>query len=107
MNTTQYIRAIFIALIILPGLVSAGGLDLTPILDFVCALKDVFVVVGASLVLLMITYAGVRYVYSADDPGGRKQAISTLVNAIIGGILLMIADAVISLASPSAIGVCP
>lgn len=79
--------------------------------DAVCGVLEAIytplLMIGASLVLLMITYAGVRYVYSADDPGGRKQAISTLVNAIIGGILLMIADAVISLASPSAIGVCP
>jgi len=47
--------------------------------------------IGVSLVLLMIIYAAVKYVYSADDPGGRKQAKSIIVNALIGGIILLIA----------------
>jgi len=49
--------------------------------------------IGGSLVLLMIVYAGVKYVYSADDPGGRKQAKSIIVNAIIGGVILLISVA--------------
>ena len=48
-------------------------------------------VIGGSLVLLMIVYAGVKYVYSADDPGGRKQAKDIIVHSIIGGIILVIA----------------
>ena len=49
------------------------------------------ITIGMGLVALMIVYAGLRYVYSADDPGGRKQAKSMIINAIIGGILLIIA----------------
>ena len=63
----------------------------------VCAILtgilDPLKIAGYTLVLLMILYAAVKYVYSADDPGGRKQAKSIVVNAIIGGILLRIAMA--------------
>jgi len=79
--------------------------------DAVCGVLEAIytplLMIGASLVLLMITYAGVRYVYSADDPGGRKQAKSMIVNAIIGGILLMIAVALSDLATNNIAAYCP
>ena len=62
--------------------------------------------IGYALVLLMITYAGVRYVYSSDDPGGRKQAKSMIVNAMIGGILIFIAGSLAALAG-GGFGLCP
>jgi hypothetical protein len=83
--------------------VSAALPPSTVILNTVCGvirgIYNPLTAIGSSLVLLMIVYAGVKYVYSADDPGGRKQAKSMIVNAIIGGIILVIAAALAQLAT--------
>jgi len=73
---------------------SASAQLLKPVYCFVIALISAMSTVGGSLVLLMIVYAAVKYVYNADDPGARKQAVSMIVNAIIAGILLLIAYAI-------------
>jgi hypothetical protein len=47
-------------------------------------------VVGPTLVALMFTYGAVRYIFSADDPAGRKQGKTICVHALIGGLLLLL-----------------
>jgi hypothetical protein len=47
--------------------------------------------IGPAMVLLMFLYGGVKYVYSADDPGGRKQGRDICVHSLIGGIIILIA----------------
>jgi len=54
-----------------------------------------FIALGGGIAVLMCVYGGVQYVYSADDPGGRKKAIQILVQAIVGGIILTVAKAII------------
>ncbi len=51
---------------------------------------DVLEKVAPVLVLLMFTYGGVKYVFSADDPGGRKQGKMICIYSIIGGILIIL-----------------
>jgi len=51
----------------------------------------ILIATGYGLALVMLTYGGVRYIYHADDPGGRKEAKSIVVNGIIGAILVTIA----------------
>lgn len=48
--------------------------------------------IGASFVALMFVYGGLVYVYSADNPGGRKKGRDICVHAIIGGIIVVLAD---------------
>lgn len=43
---------------------------------------------GGSFVVLMMTYGAIRYIYSADNPGGRNQGKQIFIQAIIGGVLL-------------------
>jgi len=76
---------------------SAVTLDLSSVFNFICTLKDGMFIIGTTIVLLMMVYGGVKYVYSADDPGGRKQALSTIINAFIGGIFLILAYTVITM----------
>ncbi|MFH1404206.1 MAG: hypothetical protein ABIH11_08065 [Candidatus Altiarchaeota archaeon] len=53
--------------------------------------------IAPSFVALMFIYGGVKYVYGGDDPGARKSGRNICVHAIIGGILIAIASAVISI----------
>jgi hypothetical protein len=43
--------------------------------------------VGPSLVVVMFVYGAVKYAYSADDPGGRKQGRDICIQAMIGGAI--------------------
>ncbi len=65
-----------------------------PILE---AFIDVLETIAPALVLLVFTYGGVKYISSADDPGGRKQGKSILIHAIIGGIIIIIARFVVGI----------
>lgn len=47
--------------------------------------------VAPTLVILMFIYGGVKYTFSADDPGGRKAGKMTCIHALIGGILILLA----------------
>ena len=58
--------------------------------DVIVAVYGTLMLVAPSLVLIMFIYGGVKYTFSADDPGGRKQAKMTCIHAIIGGILLVL-----------------
>jgi len=93
MNNKQHLRRIGFVLAGVSGrLVAAQAAN--PIADPICTvlagILNALRAIGPALVALMLIYGGVRYIYSADDPGGRKQAKSLLINAIIGGIILVV-----------------
>jgi hypothetical protein len=94
MKRTLTKTAVLIALFFFCNTVSALAV-LTPVCDFVANLNNAIAVIGASLVLLMLVYAAVKWIYSSDDPGGRKQAVSIIVNALIGGIIMILYRAII------------
>ncbi len=48
----------------------------------------IFTNVGPTLVGIMFLYGAGKYVYSADDPGGRKQGKEMCIHAIIGGVII-------------------
>lgn len=50
--------------------------------------------IGAALVTLMFLYGGLQYVYSADNPGGRKKGRDICVHALIGGVLIVLVSAI-------------
>jgi len=83
-----------------------------PIKNNVCTwinmVKDTIMAIGPALVLIMFTYGGIKYVFSADDPGGRKAGKMTCIHAIIGGILITLAGIVYNLLFTTwAYGFCP
>ncbi len=53
--------------------------------------------VGPMLVALMFLYGGVKYVSSADDPGGRKQGKTICIHAVIGGIIIALAHTLVTM----------
>ncbi|HHQ44993.1 MAG TPA: hypothetical protein ENN13_02535 [Candidatus Altiarchaeales archaeon] len=65
------------------------------VVEFIVVLKDAFKTIGGTLISIMFLYGALFYVYSADDPGGRKTAKSICIHAIIGGIIIAMAETTI------------
>src|SRR5512140_185134 len=72
-----------------PGTTMAGT-----ICTILLSIKTVITTIGSTLVVIMFVYGGLKYTFSADDAGGRKQGKMTCIHAVIGGILIVIADTV-------------
>jgi hypothetical protein len=58
----------------------------------------------AILAVLMIMYGGVKYVYSMGNPDQIKEAKATIIGAIAGVVLLMIADTLLLTINPALAG---
>ncbi|MBD3417084.1 MAG: hypothetical protein GF416_08140 [Candidatus Altiarchaeales archaeon] len=83
------------ALIVFSQFASASTY-LQPIIDFVeqgliTALKRV----GNTIAFIMFIYGAAKYVYSADDPAGRKTAMGVCIAAVVAFLFIRIADNVI------------
>lgn len=76
--------------------VSASGLSI--IKDIPCSILsmiyDTMTAVAGTLVFLMFIYGGLKYAFSSDDPGGRKQGKMICIHATIGGILIAVWSAI-------------
>jgi hypothetical protein len=55
--------------------------------NFLC----IIALIAPPICALVVTYGGLRYVTSADDPGARDAAKTIIISALIGMILVMIA----------------
>jgi hypothetical protein len=73
----------------------ASAAFLTTIINFACRLVTSFRMMGNSLAIVMFVYGAARYVYTADDPGGRKQAISICVACIMALLIIQMATVII------------
>ena len=49
-----------------------------------------------ALIAIMFMYGAAKYVYSAEEPGGRQQGKTICIHAIIGGIIMGLIAAVVS-----------
>jgi hypothetical protein len=56
------------------------------------------------LAVLMIMYGGIKYVYSMGSPDQIKDAKSTIIGAIAGVVLLMVADILLLAINPTLLG---
>ncbi|MBD3262142.1 MAG: hypothetical protein GF334_10840 [Candidatus Altiarchaeales archaeon] len=92
-------RKKIVALILVIYLASFSNAFLSGVKKFLCSLADAFEMIGGGLVSLMFLYGGLNYVFNADDPGGRKKARTTCVQAIIGGLIIVIAKNTITMIS--------
>lgn len=88
--------------IVLSTSASAQGMVqaiVSPVSSVVCMIYRVIVRVAGAIAGLVFVIAGVKWVASQDDPGERKQAKDTMKNAIIGLIIIMVANNVIQAVS--------
>lgn len=74
----------------------SNELDVT-LCTILVTIGDALEAIGPTIVLLMFLYGGVKYVYSSGDPGGRKQAKSIVIHAVIAGILISVTFYVVGL----------
>ncbi|MFH0861900.1 MAG: hypothetical protein V1875_02615 [Candidatus Altiarchaeota archaeon] len=87
-----------LAAIMLSGAASA---TLTPIHAVPCAVIEAMWEavrsVAPMIFAIMFLYGAARYVYSADDPGGRKQGKNIIIHAIIGVLIMGVLVAIVSI----------
>ena len=93
---------ILLSIISLVTTASAGPAPARPwnaITSRVCpilvAILATLTVIAPTFVALMFIYGGVKYVYGSEDPGARKSGKMICIHAIIGGIIVAIADAIV------------
>jgi hypothetical protein len=92
-------KTLFLSLLALLSLaLSVSAQDMTAIVcNILLQVNDLLTAIGPTLVLVMFTYGGIKYVFSADDPGGRKQGKMICIHAVIGGIILVLADSILTI----------
>lgn len=66
------------------------------ITSFVCSLATSIRIIGNSLAVVMFVYGAAKYMYTSDDPGGRKQAMGICIAAIVAFLIIMMAGTVIN-----------
>jgi len=75
----------------------AGQPACVTVCTVMCTVQYLVQSIGGTLVLLMFIYGGLKYVFSADDAGGRKQGKMTCIHAVIGGIIIVMATSLTAL----------
>jgi len=68
----------------------------SPIVFIICELYLIFFQVAGGLGVLIFTIAGIMWVYSRDDPATRKKARATMIAVIIGLLIILITNQVLS-----------
>lgn len=87
-----------------------GGVDLgapiggtttpTSFADYVNRIYNYAVVIGISLAILMIIFAGYKYMSSAGDPQSLAEAKEVLIGAIVGLVLILLTRLILATIDP-------
>lgn len=70
-----------------------GGGDVTLVL---LGIMDILLRLAALVAVGFIVYAGIQYITSDGEPGKTKEAQSTIINALVGLFIALIAVATVS-----------
>jgi uncharacterized membrane protein YbhN (UPF0104 family) len=62
-----------------------------------CKLASLIFITAGALASLVIIMGGVRWLTSADDPGARAAAKTTIISAFVGLVIIMIAVFIVAL----------
>ena len=92
-------KTVYAALLSLAGSVSAAPGITTTVCYVINSIAYAIYVIAPTMVGLMFTYGAIKYIFSADDPGGRKQGKMICIHAIIGGVIIILAGWASSVAS--------
>ena len=94
----RVINTAVIILIISSGFASGGLADaiVGPLTSVICDLYDVVLYVSGMIAALVFVMSGVKWVASMDDPGSRKAAKDTMIHAIVGLIIVVIAKELVN-----------
>jgi hypothetical protein len=112
MNKYDFLRIIsnrrfctfaLIALMVLANLTTIGFAQTTPedaancLNRVFCNIARLIFMIAAGLAALIIILAGLRWITAADDPGARNGAKTTIISAIVGLIIIMIAVYIVAI----------
>jgi hypothetical protein len=107
-KTQLWIALILTCLSVLSHTASAGGgAALTIVCTVVEQVMEAFTYVAPSLVIIMFLYGGIKYAFSSDDPGGRKQGKMICIHAVVGGILILLVEWVATILLNQGLVMCP
>jgi len=68
-----------------------------PMTNAICNIYDLITNVAGAIAALVITIAGFKWAGSADDPGARKAAKDSIIHALIGMLIIIIATDLVQL----------
>ena len=89
-----------LGVLILAGMTSAQSATVTSVItiitNLICRLILVLYGIAAAVASIVIVIAGIRWVGSAEDAGARAAAKSTMIHAIIGLIIVIVALAIVN-----------
>ncbi|MBM3309528.1 MAG: hypothetical protein FJY77_04670 [Candidatus Altiarchaeales archaeon] len=63
----------------------------------VCGFKKIFATVATGVAAFTMVIAGIQWVSSEADPGARKKAKTTMIHAMLGLIIISIANDIVNL----------
>ena len=87
------LMVISVLILLLPPLVTADAWATieTKMSEIICGIKDVFAVSASGVAAFVIALAAIQWISSESDPGVRKKAKTSMVHAIVGLIIVMLA----------------
>jgi hypothetical protein len=93
----KQIIALMILGLILTGYATASVSTVTSnILTMVCNIVKVLAGVAVGLAALVIIVAGIKWIGSSEDAGARAQAKTTIVHALVGLVIIIVAVALVN-----------
>ncbi|MFH0859712.1 MAG: pilin [Candidatus Altiarchaeota archaeon] len=66
-----------------------------PVSSIVCTFRRAIVEIVGALASVIFVISGIRWIWSQDDPGKRKSAKDAMVHAIVGLIIIGVADEIV------------
>ena len=78
------------------GTVAAQATVVSLINTLICRLITVLWGISAAVATIVIVIAGIKWIGSSEDAGARAQAKATIVHAIIGLIIVIIALSIVN-----------
>lgn len=88
--------AVLGAILLIMGMAAAQSTVVSLINALICRLIQVLWGIAAAVATIVIVIAGIKWIGSAEDAGARAQAKATIVHAIIGLIIVVIALSVVN-----------
>jgi hypothetical protein len=67
------------------------------VIGIVCSFRNVFSTAATGIAGLVMVIAGIQWVSSEADPGARKKAKTSMIHAIVGLIIISIANQIAGL----------
>ncbi|ODS42608.1 MAG: hypothetical protein MSIBF_04695 [Candidatus Altiarchaeales archaeon IMC4] len=89
------LAALGILMLMTVGMVSAQQSAADVVNCIICRLLNVLYSIAAGVALIIIVLAGIKWTASGDDPGARKSAKESVIHAILGLVIVLVAYAVI------------